>query len=400
MTSITALGTVEILEQLVACPTVSRESNLPLIHWVRNYLADYGIDSHLVPDITGCKSNLFASIGPSEEYGLVLSGHTDVVPIDGQAWTSDPFCLTARGSRLHARGACDMKGFIAAVLSRVPAWKAAQLSRPVHLMFSYDEEVGCLGAPSMIDAAHKVLPKPAAVIVGEPTSMRVANEHKGICALRTRTTGIEAHSSLTHQGVSAVMLAADLIAHLGDFARKLAMPSSKGAQRFDPPCTTLSVNRIQGGTAVNILAAVCEFDWDIRTLPGESATAILEQLSTFANARLAELLKEGKRCGIETTLQANVPPLTADAGAAEHLARAATRSPTHPITVPFATEGGQFQSVGWSTVVCGPGSIEQAHKPDEFIERSALVACETFLDRAVARQCQKLRRHEPPNAEP
>jgi acetylornithine deacetylase len=382
------LGTLEILERLIACPTVSRDSNLPLIDWVRNFLADHGVHSHLIPDSTGRKSNLFASIGPPEEGGLVLSGHTDVVPVDGQAWTSDPFTLTARGPRLHARGACDMKGFIAAALSRVPAWKASPLSRPVHLMFSYDEELGCLGAPSMIAAAREALPKPAAVIVGEPTSMRVANQHKGICTLRTRVTGIEAHSSLTHQGESAVMLAAELIAHLGELSRKLATQARESARRFEPPYTTLSVNRIEGGTAINILAAACEFGWDIRALPGEAPAAIVEPFAAFVDAHLTALLRAGKRCIVETAVQADVPALVADAGAAEPLARAAAATIADTITVPFATEGGQFQSVGWSTVVCGPGSIEQAHKPDEFIERSELTACEAFLDRAVVRQCQ------------
>lgn len=381
------LDTLDILERLVACPTVSRDSNLPLIEWVRNYLADYGVASHLVLDATGRKSNLFASLGPAEEGGLALSGHTDVVPIDGQTWNSDPFTLTTRGSRLHARGACDMKGFIAVVLSRIPTWKASKLCRPVHLMFSYDEEVGCLGVPSMIAAASVVLPKPAVVIVGEPTGMRVADAHKGICTVRTRVTGIEAHSSLTHQGVSAVMLAAQLIAHLGELSRKLAAHPREEGRRFVPPYTTLSVNRIEGGTATNILAAACEFNWEIRALPGETPAAILEQLSSFANVHLVGLSKEGKVCTIDTDVQADVPPLQPQTGAAELLARAAAQSLAEPIAVPFATEAGQFQREGWSTVVCGPGSIEQAHKPNEFIERSDLAACETFLDRAVARQC-------------
>jgi acetylornithine deacetylase len=313
-----------------------------------------------VPDSTGRKSNLFASVGPAEEGGLVLSGHTDVVPIEGQAWSSDPFTLTARGSRLHARGACDMKGFIAAALSRLPDWKASKLVRPVHLMFSYDEEIGCLGAPSMIAAAQKTLPKPAAVIVGEPTSMRVANQHKGICTMRTRVTGIEAHPSLTHQGVSAVMLAAELIAHLSELSRQRATQIKESARRFEPPYTTLSVNRIEGGTAINILAAACEFGWDIRSLPSDVPGEIREQLVSFAHSRLAELAKEGKRCAVETTVQADMPPLEADVGPAEKLARDATQSTAATITVPFATEGGQFQQAGWSTVVCGPGNIEQA----------------------------------------
>jgi acetylornithine deacetylase len=411
---VTTLSTIEILERLVACPTVSRDSNLPLIDFVRNVLADHGVESHLVHDDTGRKSNLFATIGPAAEGGLVFSGHTDVVPVDGQAWASDPFRLTARDSRLYARGACDMKGFIAAALSRVPALKAAKLTRPVHLMFSYDEEIGCLGAPRMIAAASKRILKPAAVIVGEPTSMRVANEHKGICTNRTRVIGIEAHSSLTHQGVSAVMLAAELIGHLtsiaNDFAQVLNVSAdaanvsakagaSRGAlsraadhiaraARFTPPHTSVSVNTIQGGTATNILAGACEFTWDIRALPGESPDGVLESLSEFAQRVQSHLASEGKRVSVETTVLANVPPLEADGGAAEILAQSISEIRHDSTTVPFATEGGQFQRAGWSTVVCGPGSIEQAHKPNEFIERSELAACESFLDRAVARQCQ------------
>lgn len=386
-----ARGTVEILERLVACATVSRDSNLPLIDWVRNFLGDHGIESHLVHDETGRKSNLFASIGPEVEAGLVLSGHTDVVPVDGQAWNSDPFALTARESRLYARGSCDMKGFIAAALSRVPALRAMQLTRPVHFMFSYDEEVGCLGAPRMIAAASERIPKPGVVIVGEPTSMRVANEHKGICTSRTTVTGSEAHSSLTHQGVSAVMLAAGLIARLDGIARELAAAPARGAERasrFVPPHTTVSVNTIQGGTATNILAGQCEFTWDIRALPGESPERTLAALAEFAARERQRLSGEGKRCSIETTVLADVPALEADHGLAEQLARAVSESKEDTTTVAFATEGGQFQRAGWSTVVCGPGSIEQAHKPDEFIERSQLQACETFLDRAIARQCR------------
>lgn len=384
------LNTVEILERLVGCPTVSRDSNLPLIDFVRNYLEDHGVASQLVPDDSGQKSNLFASIGPEVAGGLVLSGHTDVVPVDGQAWTSDPFKLTARDSRLYARGACDMKGFIAASLSRVPALKAAKLAKPVYLMFSYDEEIGCLGAPRMIAAAGERLAKPGAVIVGEPTRMRVANEHKGICSSRTRVTGIEAHSSLTHQGVSAVMLASELIAHLDGIARDLALASrSDRAKRFTPPYTTLSVNTIQGGTATNILAAHCEFTWDLRALPGESPEKIIAALTEFAEKRRLELHAEGKTVTITNHVLANVPPLEAsEVSAAEQLAHASAQNAADSTTVSFGTEGGQFQRAGWPTVVCGPGSIEQAHKPDEFIERSELTACEAFLDRAVARQCQ------------
>jgi acetylornithine deacetylase len=385
----TQLGTVEILERLVAFPTVSRDPNLPLIDWIRNYLADLGVASQLVNDDSGRKANLFASVGPQVEGGLVLSGHSDVVPTDDQKWTSDPFKLAARDSRLYARGACDMKGFIAAALSRVPALTKTKLARPVHLMFSYDEEIGCLGAPRMIRAASERIGKPAAVIIGEPTSMRVANEHKGICTTLTRVNGIEAHSSLVHLGASAVMLAAELIEHLNGIGRALASaPRSARASRFTPPHTTVTVNTIRGGTAINILAAACEFGWDIRPIPGETAKATLDALTQFAAGRIAALAAEGKHCSIESKVLSDVPPLEASDDTAANLAHAASGVAQESTTVPFATEGGQFQRAGWSTVVCGPGSIEQAHKPDEFIERAQLEACEAFLDRAIARQCR------------
>jgi acetylornithine deacetylase len=380
------LDCVDILGHLVGFPTVSRDGNLPLIDWIRNYLADLRIDSHLVRNGDGTKSNLFATVGPQVAGGLVLSGHTDVVPVDGQAWSSDPFQLTARGSRLHGRGACDMKGFIAAVLARVPLWRTAQLRKPIHLLFSYDEEVGCLGVSSLIAAARGTIADPAAVIVGEPTGMRPATRHKGISMLRTRVTGVEAHSSLTHRGESAVMLAAELIARLGEIAGKLAASAPPEGAGFEPPYTTLSVNRIDGGTANNILAGRCEFIWDIRALPRENSAAILEELASYAERRLAELADQGKECAIETAMLADVPPLQAESdGHAARLVRAVASTREEDTTVAFGTEGGYFQQTGWSTVVCGPGSIEQAHRPDEFIERPQLAACECFLDRLVDR---------------
>lgn len=383
-----SLDRIEILERLVGFPTVSRESNLPLIDWVRNFLADLGIDSHLVHDATGAKANLFASVGPMEPDGLVLSGHSDVVPVDGQAWRSDPFTLTARGSRLYGRGSCDMKGFMAAALARVPSWKRSALRRPVHLMFSYDEELGCLGVPSMIAAARELLPRPAAVIVGEPTGMRLAVEHKGACALRTEVTGIEAHSSLTHRGVSAVMLAAELIAHLDGLARELASRAPAARSRFEPPYTTLSVNRIAGGTAVNTLARNCEFSWETRPLPGQTSRSVLDRFSAHADARLAELLEQGKNCSITTHVLADAPPLEAEEnGVAAELVQAAADIVEDAIAISLGTEAGYFQQAGWSAAVCGPGSIEQAHRPDEFVELSQLGECERFLDRAVRKQC-------------
>lgn len=381
------LECLDILRSLVAFPTVSRESNLPLIEWVRNYLADLRIESHLVPNADSTKSNLFATVGPQNPGGLAFSGHTDVVPVDNQRWSGDPFRLDARGSRLYGRGASDMKGFIAAVLARVPAWARAGLRRPVHLMLSYDEEVGCLGVSSMITAARDTIPKPAAVIVGEPTGMRLATQHKGTCYLKTRVAGVEAHSSLTRQGESAVMIAGELIAHLGEVARKLASEAPSDRRAFEPPYTTISVNEIAGGTANNVLAALCEFIWDIRVLPGGSSEAIVREFVSHVEQRLMQLSSQGKRCDARTTVLADVPPLEAEHGAAAAaLVRAATDSREEDVAVPFGTEAGYFQRAGWPTVVCGPGSVEQAHRADEYVERSQLAKCEAFLDRLVHRQ--------------
>lgn len=378
---------IEILRALVGFPTVSRDSNRPLIDWVRNYLADLRIESHLVPSADGAKANLFATVGPPEPDGLVLSGHTDVVPVDEQPWSSDPFQLTVRGSRLQGRGTADMKGFIAAVLARIPDWSRSRLQRPIHVMLSYDEEVGCRGVSSMIAAAREILQRPAAVIVGEPTGMRLATQHKGLCLASTRVTGIEAHSSLTHRGESAVMLAGELIAYLRQVAARLASQGAGGASAFEPPYTTVSVNRVSGGTAFNITAALCEFLWDVRALPGKNSRAVIAALDAHAEHLLARLSGHGKRCGIETTVIADAPPLQAEeGGAAAALVRAVAARPEPDIAVPFGTEGGYFQQAGWSTVVCGPGQIEQAHRPDEFIERSQLEDCEAFLDRLVHRQ--------------
>jgi acetylornithine deacetylase len=381
------LDRIEILRTLVGFPTVSRDSNRPLIDWVRNYLADLRIESHLVPNADGTKANLFATVGPAGEGGVVLSGHTDVVPVDDQQWSSDPFLLTVRGSRLQGRGCADMKGFIATVLARIPDWSRAHLRRPLHVMLSYDEEVGCRGVSSMISAASEILHRPAAVIVGEPTGMRLATQHKGLCLASTKVTGIEAHSSLTHRGESAVMIAGELIAYLRELGNELASQRASGASAFEPPYTTVSVNKVIGGTAFNITAALCEFMWDIRPLPGESSGDLVNALAARAERVLAELRAQGKGCAIETTVIADAPPLQPEEGGeAAALVRAVAERDEPDISVPFGTEGGYFQRAGWSTVVCGPGHIEQAHKPDEFIECSQLQECEAFLDRLIRRQ--------------
>lgn len=371
---------IALLERLIAFKTVSSQSNRALIDWVRNYLADLAISSAILPDASGLKANLIATLGPSVEGGLALSGHTDVVPVDGQVWHSDPFELTRRGSRLVGRGACDMKGFIAVVLETLQAWRTQKLRRPVHLLLSYDEELGCLGTRPLIEGARERAFSPDLVIVGEPTGMRVGTEHKGMCRLTTKVTGVEAHSSLTHRGTSAVMVASELIAHLGRLSRALAR--QRGSRSFEPPYTTLSVNRISGGTATNILARSCEFAWDIRVLPGAQGSAIIASFNRAAERKMLDLGREGRCCRVATVVESDAPPLKADPRIGDTLGRMTQR-----ICLPFGTEAGFFQEAGWRSVVCGPGHIEQAHKADEFVHVRQLARCRSFLERMVQRVC-------------
>jgi len=380
------LTTIQVLERLIGFPTVSRDSNLELIHWIRNYLNDWGVQSHLVPNASGSKANLFATIGPGREDGLAFSGHTDVVPVDDQDWHSDPFVMHAQDGKLYGRGTCDMKGFIATAVALVPQLTRMRLRRPVHLMLSYDEEVGCIGAPYMIAAMREENVRPGAVIVGEPTSMQVANAHKGICSSRTRVTGKAAHSSQTHLGVSAVMVAGELIARLGTLERELRKQRLSGGS-LEPPYTTLAVNTIKGGTAMNILASGCEFTWEVRTLPGDDPAKHRAAFAAMCEAAIAEIRGEGRECDVATQILADVPALDGAGGTAEALAHAVLPVSGTSIAVPFATEAGQFQQAGWSSVVCGPGSITQAHRPDEFVAAADLERCEQFLQQAVQAHC-------------
>ena len=361
----------EWLARLVSFDTTSRNSILPLIDAVDWYLRGCGVQPQRVPNADGTKANLFAVIGPNVPGGVVLSGHTDVVPVDGQSWTSDPWVLTERDGRLYGRGACDMKGFCAIVLSLVPRMLAARLERPLILAFSYDEEPGCLGAPAMIERIRATVPTPAAVLVGEPTSMRIVDAHKGASSFRTTVTGYATHSSQTDRGVSAVQAAADLIVGIS------AMHASNAARshedlRFQPPGTSLTVNVVHGGTQANVMAAHCSFDWDIRSAPGDSAAELYAAFAERAEDLARSMRSKAPGCAIDTMPLAHVPPLRPEPHRyALELARAITgERDTH--VAAFATEAGQFQESGLPTVVCGPGSIDQAHQPDEFISLEQL----------------------------
>jgi acetylornithine deacetylase len=314
----------------------------------------------------------------------VLSGHTDVVPVEGQPWTSDPFTLTARGDRLYGRGTSDMKGFIALCLALVPEMLARPLRVPIHFAFSYDEELGCLGAPHLIAELGRRFRKPALAIIGEPTELRLGTRHKGCYSFETEVTGRDGHSSQTQKGANAIVAAAEIVAELARIAEEL-----KGSQfndaNFEPPYPTLNVGRIEGGTAINIIARHCAVHWDFRATPGADPSLVLPRLEAFiANEVLPRLRHVAPEAAIVTTPRAQVPPLADEpGGAAETLVKFLTGA-NETVGLAFATEAGQFQAAGLSAIVCGPGSIQQAHQPDEFIERSQLEAGEAFLRKLIA----------------
>ena len=375
-----------ILEKLVAFPTVSRDTNLPLIDWVESYLAGHGIASTRVPSDCGTKAHLYASTGPEVAGGVVLSGHSDVVPVDGQNWTTDPWVLTEQDGKLFGRGACDMKGFVALAIAGLVKARARDLRRPLQLALSYDEEVGCMAVASLVEAMIEGLPRAQAVIVGEPSMMRVVTGHKGGLGFSVEVTGYEVHSSLQPYGVSAIMEGARLIdwANARNAENAAATPSELAAP-FDPPYTTVHVGMISGGTAHNITARKCNFLLSFRQVPGDSGwdTRFMDKAAEV-EAGMKAIRPEA---GIALTRMFDVPALSPETdGAAEALARRVTGDNGANV-VSYGTEGGQFQVRGYSAVVCGPGDIAQAHQPDEFITLEQFAAAEVFVDRVIDELC-------------
>ncbi|WP_367192612.1 acetylornithine deacetylase [Amorphus sp. 3PC139-8] len=373
----------EMLDRLVAFATVSSNSNLALIEFVRNYLDGFGVASSLIYDTSGTKANLYATIGPTVEGGVVLSGHTDVVPVEGQNWTSDPWTVTERDGRLYGRGTCDMKGFVATALAQVPDMVRAKLKRPIHFAFSYDEEIGCVGAPSMIADMAAHLPRPAAVIVGEPTSMAVVTGQKTTFSFTTVVRGRPVHSSQIHLGVSAVTNAARLVAFLDDMLREnMAHPAPDSL--FDPPFTTIHTGMINGGTAHNIVAQECRFVTDIRALPDDDPLSYYDRYRRYVAEEIEPKMKAiAPEAGVEVAIRAHVPGLVPEPiNEAETLCRRLTGdNGLHAVS--YGTEAGQFREPGWDVVVCGPGSIDQAHQPDEFIAVEQLEAGTDFMRRLI-----------------
>jgi acetylornithine deacetylase len=380
--SATRYSSREMIAKLISFDTTSRYSNLDLIAFVEDYLSGHGIASTRVANEDNTKASLFATVGPAERAGgIVLSGHTDVVPVDGQDWDSNPFDVIERDGFLIGRGTSDMKGFIGSALAAVPDFIAADPNVPVHFALSYDEEVGCIGVRPMIDTVIRKLPRPQVVIVGEPSSMKVVNAHKGIRSYHTQVTGLEFHSSQTHQGVSAIQYAMELISELMRLAEEMRQRGDPSG-RFSPPYTTINIGLIKGGTAVNIIPRTCAFTWEYRSLPDGDEAEILNRLTQYADETLLPRMRAVyPEASIVTTVRAESPGLAArDGDAGETLVMKLARC-NQTEAVSYNTEAGLFQLADIPTVICGPGSIDQAHKPNEFIALSQIAECDRFMAR-------------------
>ncbi|MEM6372573.1 MAG: acetylornithine deacetylase [Pseudomonadota bacterium] len=378
------LSPLELMTKLISFPTVSRDTNLPLVDWLEGYLNDHGITCHRYFHPDAPKAALFAHVGPEVEGAVVLSGHTDVVPVDGQPWDTDPFVVTQAGGKYFGRGTSDMKGFDAlAVWALVEAHYAG---KAMQIALSFDEEIGCLGAPPMIEAMRGVVPKGGPVIVGEPSMMRAVTGHKGGQGFDTHVVGFEVHSSLLPTGVSAILEGAKIInfANLRNAEAIAATPNALAAQ-FDPPFTTWHVGQVTGGTAHNITAKDCRFSMDFRAVPGDDVAALKQAYLSFVAEVEAGMKAVHPDTRIEIDVRFDVPPLTPEEnGTAETLVRAITGdNGTHVVS--YGTEAGQFQAAGYSAVVCGPGDIAQAHQPNEFITVAQFNAGHAFMRDLVER---------------
>lgn len=382
----TRLSPLELMTKLISFPTVSRDTNIPLIDWVAEYLDSHGIASHRYIDPDQPKHALFAHVGPEVEGAVVLSGHTDVVPVDGQAWESDPFTVTERDGRYYGRGTCDMKGFDALALWALVEAHYAGVKRPLQIAFSFDEEVGCTGAPPMIEAMQDVLPKGSAVIVGEPSNLQTVVGQKGSMGFDTHLVGFEVHSSLLHTGVNAIMAGAPLIEWANEVNRSnMAKQPTALAALFDPPFTTAHVGMIEGGTASNITAKDCKFMMSFRVVPSEDEDRWAEQYLEKVREVEKQMQAVVAETRIDITRTFDVPGLQPEKeGEAESLVRLITGdNASHNVS--YGTEAGQFKAAGYSAVICGPGDIAQAHQPNEFIEVSQFEAGHDFMRKLVAR---------------
>jgi acetylornithine deacetylase len=376
----------DMIERLIAFNTVSRDSNMGLIEWVRDYLHGHGAKTRLTHDATGKKANLFATLGDSPKPGLILSGHTDVVPVDGQNWDTDPFVVTEKDGKLYARGSADMKGFIGIILAQAPQFVAAlnagRLDAPLHYALSYDEEVGCLGVRGLIQDLKDNGIRPAGCVVGEPTSMQPIIAHKSTHRFRCAVHGREAHSSYVTFGVNAIEYAARLIVFIRQLADRLSQ-LEKRDYGFTVPYSTISTGVIRGGIAANVVPKDCEFAVDLRTLPGASAEALFQEIRTYAEALAREMQAVDPQSGIDLAWASSTIGLAATE--ADAIVRWAMQLSNNSTVgkVSYGTEAGLFQQMGVPTVICGPGDIAEAHRPNEFVALEQLAQCEAFMNRIL-----------------
>jgi acetylornithine deacetylase len=377
----------EMIERLIAFDTTSRNSNLALIDFIRDYLAGHGVESRLTHDEGGTKANLYATLGPEDKPGIMLSGHTDVVPVDGQEWESDPWSVLEKEGLLYGRGTADMKSFVAIALSYVPEMLARGLETPVHLAFSHDEEVGCVGVHGLIRDFANLPVKPFACIVGEPTEMRVVRAHKGKRSYACRVRGHECHSSLVHSGVNAVEVAAEIVAHLRRMARRFRDEGPHDPD-YEPHYTSVHTGTIQGGTALNIVPKDCRFEFEWRYLPEHDPDAIFAEVEALARSLEPEMQAIAPETGIAFEELSAIAGLDTDPDADVVALVQALTGGNATGKVSFGTEAGAFQQAEIPTVVCGPGSVSQAHKPNEFIALEQLRLCEAFMDRLLERVCR------------
>ncbi|MCP5083592.1 MAG: acetylornithine deacetylase [Alphaproteobacteria bacterium] len=378
-------NTITILERLVSFDSISGKPTHGIVGYIQDYLSSLGVESTLSYDDAGERANVFATIGPQIDGGAVLNGHTDVVPVEGQNWSNDPFTLTRDGTKLHGRGSVDMKGFLACVLGSVPAFKAANLSKPIHIAFSYDEETGGYGMPVLLQHMAGKAFRPAVVIVGEPTEMNIITGHKGGYEMRTEVTGFEVHSCNPFKGTNAISAAMKVISKIEEIGARFAANPYPGSP-YDPPFTTLNVGIIEGGAARNATAGWCNFDWEFRPMPGEDGDKVVDELKAYAAAELLPGMKAiSPNADINIITESPVPPLD-DSNAAEAAAFVTEVTGLNSQgVVSFGTDAGYFSNAGFSTVVFGPGSISRAHQPDEYVETAELAQGLDFMTKIAHR---------------
>ena len=369
------MNTIDILSKLISFRTISELTNKELAKYISNYLAKYKVKTQLFEGNPG-QFNLYAKIGPEVDGGIILSGHTDVVPTEGQNWITNPFKLVKKKNKLFGRGSCDMKGFIAVVLALIPKLKINKLKKPLHLIFSYDEEIGCVGIQKLIPFLEKLKPKPRFCIVGEPTEMKLVNQHKGKKNYYVGFHGLESHSSLIDQGVNSINYCSKFIEFLNMKQDKI---KSKKNIKFTPNFSTINVGKVNGGVAINIIPKKCELFFEIRDIPNFKTEILVTEIKKFLKELENDMKSINKNCFVEFTQQNDFPPLKTH-DKSEIISMCLKNLKSNSInTVSFGTEAGIFNKMGFQTIVCGPGSIKQAHKPDEYIEIDQLKKCKSFL---------------------